>query len=170
MGTLIEGLDDHEGYVLWRMADGTLTHAWTSDNRRQLSGYVADCECGWRSHRAHPPTDQGEEAARQEWVREHAIVELGRQADQRRTELAQVLGALGRIADVVEDPANLPRIRRAADGSVSWSRNCSATWTDKRPSGGPRVHADRPDPSGNGAVRPPRQPAGPSEPGRSLAA
>ena len=115
MGTLIEGLDDHEGYVLWRLADGRLTHAWTNDNRRQLTGYVADCECGWRSHRAHPPTDQGEEAAREEWVREHALVELGRQAQQRRAELAQVLRALGGIAEFVEDPANLPRISRATD-------------------------------------------------------
>ena len=115
MGTLIEGLDDHEGYVLWRLADGRLTHAWTNDNRRQLTGYVADCECGWRSHRAHPPTDQGEEAAREEWVREHAIPELGRQAQQRRAELTQVLRALGGIAAFVDNPANLGRIARATD-------------------------------------------------------
>ena len=115
MGTLIEGLDDHEGSVLWRLADGRLTHAWTNDNRRQLTGYVADCECGWRSHRAHPPTDHGDEAARQEWVREHAIPELGRQAQQRRAELAQALRALGGIADFVDNPTNLPRIGRAAD-------------------------------------------------------
>jgi hypothetical protein len=115
MGTLIEGLDDHEGYVLWRLADGTLTAAWTNDNRRQLIGYVADCECGWRSGRAHPPTDQGEEAARQEWVREHAITELGRQAQQRRAELTRVLRALCGIADFVDNPANLGRIARATD-------------------------------------------------------
>ena len=115
MGTLIEGLDDHEGSVLWRLADGTLTHAWTSDNRRQLTAFVADCECGWRSDQEHPPTDHGEEAARQEWVREHALPELAGQAQQRRTELAQVLRALGSIADVVDNPANLPRIRRVVD-------------------------------------------------------
>jgi hypothetical protein len=115
MGTLIEGLDDHEGYVLWRLADGVLTAAWTNDNRRQLTGYVADCECGWRSHRAHPPTDHGEEAARREWVREHALPELGRQAQQRRAELTQVLRALGGIADFVDNPANLGRIARATD-------------------------------------------------------
>jgi hypothetical protein len=63
MGTLIEGLDDHEGYVLWRLADGTLTAAWTNDNRRQLTGCVADCEWGRRSHGADPPTDHGEEAS-----------------------------------------------------------------------------------------------------------
>ena len=115
MGAMIEDLDDHEGYVLWRLADGVLTAAWTNDNRHQLTGYVADCECGWRSHRAHPPTDHGEEAARQEWVREHAIPELGRQAQQRRAELTQVLRALGGIADFVDNPANLPRISRATD-------------------------------------------------------
>jgi hypothetical protein len=34
---------------------------------------------------------------------------------QRRAELAQVLGALGGIADFVDNPANLARIGRAAD-------------------------------------------------------
>ena len=57
MGTLIEGLDDHEGYVLWRLADGVLTSAWTLENRRQLTAYVAECECGWRSTREHPATE-----------------------------------------------------------------------------------------------------------------
>jgi hypothetical protein len=36
-------------------------------------------------------------------------------AQQRRAELAQVLGALGGIADFLDNPANLPRIGRAAD-------------------------------------------------------
>ena len=36
-------------------------------------------------------------------------------AQQRRAELAQALRALGGIADFIDNPANLPRIGRAAD-------------------------------------------------------
>jgi hypothetical protein len=117
MGTLIEDLDDHEGYVLWRLPDGTLTSAWTNDNRRQATAYVADCECGWRSNRAHPPTEQGDEAARQEWVREHAVPELARQAARRREQLANMLGWLGQVRDRLEDPDSL---RRVSEG-LAWA-------------------------------------------------
>jgi hypothetical protein len=117
MGTLIEDLDDHEGYVLWRLADGRLTSAWTSDNRRQATAYVADCECGWRSNRAHPPTEQGDEAARQEWVREHAVPELARQATRRREQLANMLGWLAQVRDRLEDPDSL---RRVSEG-LAWA-------------------------------------------------
>jgi hypothetical protein len=117
MGTFLEDLDDHEGYVLWRLPDGRLTSAWTNDNRRQATAYVADCECGWRSHRAHPPTEQGDEAARQEWVREHAVPELARQAARRREQLANMLGWLGQVRDRLEDPDSL---RRVSEG-LAWA-------------------------------------------------
>jgi hypothetical protein len=45
----------------------------------------------------------------------HAEPLLIRQAQQRRAELAQVLRALGGIADFIDNPANLPRIGRAGD-------------------------------------------------------
>ena len=117
MGTLIEGLDDHEGYVLWRLPDGTLTAAWTNHHRRQVTAYVVDCECGWRSHREHPPTEAGEEAAREEWAREHAVSELARQATRRREQLANVLGWLAQQRDRLEDPDDL---RRVAEG-LAWA-------------------------------------------------
>jgi hypothetical protein len=117
MGTLIEELDDHEGYVLWRLTDGTLTSAWTNDNRRQATAHVADCECGWRSNREHPPTEQGDEAAREEWVREHAVPELARQAARRREQLASMLGWLAQQRDRLQDPDHL---RRVSEG-LAWA-------------------------------------------------
>jgi hypothetical protein len=117
MGTLIEDLDDHEGYVLWRLADGALTAAWTSENRRKLTAYVADCECGWRSNREHPATEHGEDAAREEWVREHAVPELARQAERRREQLASMLGWLNQQQGRLKDPDDL---RRVSDG-LAWA-------------------------------------------------
>ena len=117
MGTLLEDLEDHEGYVLWRLADGALTAAWTPEHRRQLTGYVAECECGWRSHREHPATEHGDEAARQEWVREHAVAELARQGERRREQLANMLGWLSQQRDRLTDPDDL---RRVAEG-LAWA-------------------------------------------------
>jgi hypothetical protein len=117
MGTLIEDLDDHEGYVLWRLPDGTLTAAWTLDHQRQATAYVADCECGWRSTRAHPATPEGDEAARQEWVREHAVPELARQATRRQEQLTSLLGWLAQQRDQLEDPDSL---RRVSEG-LAWA-------------------------------------------------
>jgi hypothetical protein len=117
MGTLIEDLDDHEGYVLWRLPDGTLTSAWTNENQRQATAYVADCECGWRGRRAHPPTEEGDEAAREEWVREHAVPELARQATRRREQLASMLGWLAQQRDRLQDPDSL---RRVSEG-LAWA-------------------------------------------------
>jgi hypothetical protein len=117
MGTLIDGLEGHEGYVLWRLADGTLTAAWTLENRRQLTAYVAECECGWRSTREHPATDHGDEAAREEWVREHALPELARQGERRREQLASMLGWLSQQRDRLQDPDDL---RRVAEG-LAWA-------------------------------------------------
>jgi hypothetical protein len=117
MGTLIEDLDGHEGYVLWRLRDGTLTSAWTIDNRRQATAYVAECECGWRSRREHPPTEEGDQAARQEWVREHAVLELARQATRQREQLASMLGWLAQQRDRLQDPDSL---RRVSEG-LAWA-------------------------------------------------
>jgi hypothetical protein len=117
MGTLIEDLDDHEGYVLWRLRDGTLTSAWTLDNQRQATAYVAECECGWRSNREHPPTEQGDEAAREEWVRGHAVPELARQATRRQEQLTSMLSWLAQQRDRLEDPDSL---RRVSEG-LAWA-------------------------------------------------
>jgi hypothetical protein len=110
MGSFLEGLDDHEGYALRRLPDGTLTGVWTHATR-EFTAYLPACDCGWRSPHQHPPTDQGWEAALEDWRAQHAVPLLARQADRRREELARVLGWLGDQADRLQDPAILTRVR-----------------------------------------------------------
>jgi hypothetical protein len=114
MGVVIEGLWDHEGYAARRLPDGSLTGTWTYATR-EFTAYVAACGCGWRGAGEHPPTEVGEDLAVEEWDSEHATPLVARQAERHRAELAQVLRALGGIADFVENPKNLPRIARAVD-------------------------------------------------------
>jgi hypothetical protein len=133
MGTLIDDLDDHEGYVLWRLADGTLTSAWTLDNQRQATAYVADCECGWRSTRAHPATEQGDEAAREEWVREHAVPELAHQATRRREQLASMLGWLAQQRDRLQDPDDLRRVSEGLAWASELTQRLERDLTRSRP-------------------------------------
>jgi hypothetical protein len=114
MGAIIDELDDHEGYALRRLADGTLTGAWTH-GVRDFTAYVAGCECGWQSRREHPPTEEGEEAAYEQWEREHALPELARQATRHREDLARVLEWLGGQAGRLEDPTTVDRVARGLD-------------------------------------------------------
>jgi hypothetical protein len=114
MGVVIEDLWDHEGYAARRLPDGTLTGTWTWATR-EFDAYVGACGCGWRATLNYPPTEAGEQAALEHWHQGHATPLLERHAQQRRTELAQALRALGGIADFIDNPANLPRIGRAAD-------------------------------------------------------
>jgi hypothetical protein len=115
MGIIIEALEDHEGYADRRLRDGRLAGGVWSQETSGFTAYVAACGCGWTSQYGYPPTQQGERAALADWRDEHAEPLLAHQADQRRAELAQALRALGGIADFVDNPANLPRIARAAD-------------------------------------------------------
>ena len=113
MGAIIDELDDHEGYALGRLADGTLTAALT--HGVEFTAYVAGCACGWHSSHQHPPTEDGEEAAYAQWEREHAVVELARQATRHRQDLARVLAWLGGQAGRLEDPAGVDRVARGLD-------------------------------------------------------
>jgi hypothetical protein len=113
MGAIIDELDDHEGYALWRLPDGTLTGAWTRGV--EFTAYVAGCACGWHSRHQHPPTEEGEEAAYEQWEREHAVVELARQATRHRQDLGRVLEWLGNQAGRLEDPATVDRVARGLD-------------------------------------------------------
>ncbi len=115
MGTLLEDLDDHEGYADRRLPDGRLADGVWTYATREFTGYVAACGCGWHATREHPPTDGGEEAAVDQWRAEHAEPLLARQATRRRGELGLELRWLGRQADRLEDPAALEGISRAVD-------------------------------------------------------
>jgi hypothetical protein len=113
MGLILEDLYDHEGYADRRLADGRLAGGVWSRDTREWSGYVAACGCGWHATRDHPPTEQGEELAVDQWRREHGEPLLAQQATRRRDELGRVLDWLGSQRDRLEDPANLQRIGRA---------------------------------------------------------
>jgi hypothetical protein len=85
---------------------------WTYATR-EFTAYVAACGCGWQATGEHPPTEEGEEAAVDQWRSEHAEPELARQATRRRGDLGRALAWLGGQAGPLEDPTTLERIRRA---------------------------------------------------------
>ncbi len=64
------GWEPHEGYAVRQLADGTVTAAWTAANTGFVA-YVAACSCGWRGTCSHEPTEDGYEAAGEEWDAEH---------------------------------------------------------------------------------------------------
>jgi hypothetical protein len=113
MGTVLDDLDDHEGYADRRLPNGQLAGGVGIDATREFIAYVAACGCGWQASSEHPPTEEGEEAAVDQWRSEHATPELARQATRRRGELGRVLAWLGGQAGRPEDPATLERVRRA---------------------------------------------------------
>ena len=112
MGYVREGLDDHEGYAARKLEDGTLTGTWTAATAA-FTAYVASCECGWTATTEHPPTPSGEDAALRDWAA-HADQQQAAQQARRRRDLVETLRALGGIAAYIDNPANLPRIARAA--------------------------------------------------------
>jgi hypothetical protein len=116
MGAIIDELDDHEGYAARRLPDGTLTGTWTH-GVGDFTAYVAGYACGWHSRHQHPPTEDSEELAVEQWEREHAVVELARQATRHRQDLARVLAWLGGQADRLEDPAAVDRVAGGLDRS-----------------------------------------------------
>jgi hypothetical protein len=113
MGTFLDDLDDHEGYADRRLPDGQLADGVWTYATREFTAYVAVCGCGWQASGEHPPTEEGEEAAVDQWRSEHAEPELRRQAERRRGELGRVLGWLGDQAVRLEDPATLERVSLA---------------------------------------------------------
>jgi hypothetical protein len=112
MGTFIEDLDDHEGYADRRLPDGRLAGGIWTHQTREFTAYMAACGCGWHATGDWPPTEDGEEAAVDQWRREHGEPLLARQAERRRGELARLLDWLGSQADRLDDPATLQGISR----------------------------------------------------------
>jgi hypothetical protein len=113
MGTFLDDLDDHEGYADRRLPNGQLAGGVWTHPTREFTAHVAACGCGWQATGEHPPTEDGEETAVDQWRSEHAEPELARQATRRRGDLARVLDWLGGQAGRLEDPATLERVRRA---------------------------------------------------------
>ena len=116
MGVLLEDLYEHEGYGARRLPDGTLTGTWTQATA-VFDAYVAACGCGWHGDVEYAPTEDGEEAALEQWRAEHAQPLLQRQAQRRQERLARALAWLGGQAARLEDPASVARIRRTLDSA-----------------------------------------------------
>jgi hypothetical protein len=87
---------------------------WTYATR-EFTAYVAVCGCGWQATGEHPPTEDGEQAAVDQWRSEHATPELARQTTRRRGTLGLELRWLGTQADRLEDAATLKAVSRAVD-------------------------------------------------------
>jgi hypothetical protein len=71
MGAILDDLDGHEGYPLRQLPDGTATSRWTADTTR-FTSYIAACECGWTGEGRYQPTEDGYDAALDEWEHDHA--------------------------------------------------------------------------------------------------
>jgi hypothetical protein len=115
MGLILDDLYDHEGFADRRLADGRLAGGVWSRDTLDWTGYVAACGCGWHASRDWPPTEDGEEAAVDQWRSEHGEPLLTRQTTRRREELARVLGWLGDQAGQLDDPTAVARVARAVD-------------------------------------------------------
>jgi hypothetical protein len=115
MGTFLDDLDDHEGYADRRLLNGQLTGGVWTYATRHFTAYVAVCGCGWQASSEHAPTEDGEEAAIDQWRSEHAEPELARQTTRRRGTLGLELRWLATQADRLADPATLKAVSRAVD-------------------------------------------------------
>jgi hypothetical protein len=115
MGLILDDLYDHEGFADRRLADGRLAAGVWTHATREFTAYVAACGCGWHANHHWPPTEEGEEAAVDQWRSEHGEPLLARQATRHREELARVLGWLGDQAGQLDDPTAVARVARAVD-------------------------------------------------------
>jgi len=70
MSAIHEDLDGHEGYAR-QLADGAAPDN-RNHERSRFDAYVAACVCGWNGTGRHHPTEDGYEAALDEWDSEHA--------------------------------------------------------------------------------------------------
>lgn len=97
--------DDHEGYAARILPDGTETGTWTHETR-DFTGYRAHCACGWRATAVHPPADEGENLAVEQWGRDHLLPILSAAArrhtvtgEQLLTLMRDLRGSLECVAD-----------------------------------------------------------------------
>ncbi len=73
---ILDDLYDHEGYGARRLPDGTVTGTWSAETAT-FEAYIASCGCGWHGG-DHPPTEDGYEAAVEEWESSHTRPLLAR--------------------------------------------------------------------------------------------
>jgi hypothetical protein len=90
----------HEGYAARKLPSGKLTGSWTHATR-EFVGYVAKCECDWTGSTVHPPTDQGEQDAKDEWDREHLQALIRKARNTWRPWAEQTACAVQEVADLI---------------------------------------------------------------------
>lgn len=122
MGSIYDDLPGHEGYASSMAAD-------------EGQAYVAACSCGWAGA-SHPPTDEGYDAALDEWDQRHAGPLLAEAVP------ATVLEAIG-AAQRAE--ADLTRERPAAGSKALRSMASWAEATQRRVAG-PAAERSAPGP------------------------
>lgn len=74
------GCEPHEGNAARLLGDGRLTTTWTAATS-DFVAYVATCSCGWQGG-VHPPTDDGYDAASQDWQDKHWLALVTPDPDQ----------------------------------------------------------------------------------------
>lgn len=104
----------HEGYAARKLPGGQLTSIWNYQNREFL-GYVAKCECGWTGSTLHEPTEDGRDAAGDEWDSDHLqqLINDAKRAWHRWAD---------RTGGAVQDVANLVRDRQFSQASRALAR------------------------------------------------
>lgn len=113
MGSIIDGLDDHEGYAA-RHRSGATVIVTAAEATSAFDAYVAACGCGWRGG-GHAATEDGHERAVEEWERVHATPLLARTVP---AEVRQMIRDLTKgISQLIEDRpiAGLEALRTLAD-------------------------------------------------------
>lgn len=139
MGTTLDNLYDHEGYAARKLPDGTFTSRVLDPS--EFTAHVAACDCGrngeWHGSTEYPPTEAGEDAAIEEWEREHARPLLAMKAPEGLADdVTAFLDRLWTLA--VERPvgvlSELRRIERRTDEllgeAVGRARDGGASWSE----------------------------------------
>jgi hypothetical protein len=69
-GPYADQVGNHEGYAARELPDGTLTAVWTAETAECVA-QIAACDCGWYGTTRHSATEDGDEAALEDWHRLH---------------------------------------------------------------------------------------------------
>lgn len=94
--------DAHEGYAARKLPNGLLTSSWTYATR-EFRHHVAKCDCGWTGGTLHPPTEQGEDDAVQEWDRDHLQPLIRKARATWRPWAERTARAVHEVADLIGD-------------------------------------------------------------------
>ena len=130
MGSIYDDLPGHEGYASSMAAgEGRPTPSVPA-------AYVAACSCGWAGA-SHPPTDEGHEAALDEWDQRHAGPLLAEAVP--ATVMEAIVAAQWAVADLTRERpvAGTKALRAMASWAEATQQRVAGPATD-RSAPGPR--------------------------------